>query len=77
MGTLLEVTWDVNARGFFVESKTESDSRLLYVDRTGGARTLRSSPTSIWAVPSHDGTKIAFPEVTFRSNVLLLNFSER
>jgi hypothetical protein len=77
MGALLGVSWDANARGFFVESKVESDYRLLHVDRTGAARTLRSSPTPIWAVPSHDGTKLAFPAVTFRSNILSLNFSER
>jgi len=48
----------------------ESGYSLLYVDLKGHAKTLRDSPTPIWAVPSHDGTKLAFPAVTFRSNVL-------
>jgi hypothetical protein len=77
MGALLGAVWDMNARGFFVESRTESDYRLLYVGRTGDAKTLRSSPAPIWAVPSHDGTRIAFPQVAFRSNVLLLDSSQR
>ena len=69
-GTLLGPMWAVDGRGLFVESKTESGYSLLYVDLKGRARTLRDSTTPIWAVPSHDGTKLAFPAVTFRSNVL-------
>jgi DNA-binding winged helix-turn-helix (wHTH) protein/Tol biopolymer transport system component len=69
-GTLLGPMWAVDGRGLFVESKMESGYSLLYVDLKGHAKTLRDSPTPIWAVPSHDGTKLAFPAVTFRSNVL-------
>jgi len=69
-GTLLGPTWAADGRGLFIESKTDAGYNLLYVDLKGHARTLRESTTPIWAVPSHDGTKLAFPAVTFRCNVL-------
>ena len=70
LGTLLGPMWAADGRGLFIESKTDAGYNLLYVDLKGHAKSLRESPTPIWAVPSHDGTKLAFPAVTFRSNVL-------
>lgn len=69
-GALLAARWDVDGRGFFVESRKEAAYNLVYVDREGRAGLLRQSATPIWGIPSHDGAKLAFPEVTFRSNVL-------
>jgi DNA-binding winged helix-turn-helix (wHTH) protein/dipeptidyl aminopeptidase/acylaminoacyl peptidase len=70
-GTVLGVTWDVTGDRFFVECKTEAGYNLVYADRKGQAKALRTSFAPIWAVPSHDGSKLAFPEVTFRSQLML------
>jgi hypothetical protein len=53
-----------------VETKTESGYSLLYIDLKGHARVLRESGAAIWGVPSHDGRRLAFPDVTMRTSVL-------
>lgn len=69
-GALLGANWSTDGRGFFVESRTVSGYLLLFVDLSGHVKLLRESRTPIWGAPSHDGTKLAFPWVTFRNNVL-------
>jgi dipeptidyl aminopeptidase/acylaminoacyl peptidase len=68
-GAVREPTWSTDGKGFYVETKTASGFDLLYVDRAGRATVLRQSPNVIWAVPSRDGKKLAFPAPTVRSNV--------
>jgi WD40-like Beta Propeller Repeat len=68
-GEVCEPTWSSDAKGFFVETKTTTGYDLLYVDLAGHAKLLRQSPIAIWGVPSRDGKKLAFPNVTVASNV--------
>ena len=67
-GASLGANWSTDGRGFFVESRTVSGYLLLFVDLSGHVKLLRESRTPIWGAPSHDGTKLAFPWVTFRNN---------
>ncbi|MFP5228830.1 MAG: winged helix-turn-helix domain-containing protein [Acidobacteriota bacterium] len=69
-GTPLGANWSSDGRGLFVETRTDSAYNLLYVDLQGRVRLLRESPTPIWGISSHNGTMLAYPAVTFRSNVL-------
>jgi DNA-binding winged helix-turn-helix (wHTH) protein/Tol biopolymer transport system component len=68
-GTILKPTWSPDARGFYVESKTEIGYSLLYVDRAGHVRVLKDTPNPVWGVPSRDGTKLAFVDQSSSKNV--------
>jgi DNA-binding winged helix-turn-helix (wHTH) protein len=69
LGVPLDANWAANGQGLFVETKTESGYSLLYIDLKGHARVLRESGAAIWGVPSHDGRRLAFPDVTMRTSV--------
>jgi len=69
--------WAVDGKGFYVQTKNASGFNLLYVDRAGHAILLRQSANSIWAVPSRDGKKLAFPSLTVRRNVWISHSSLR
>ncbi|HEX3659983.1 MAG TPA: winged helix-turn-helix domain-containing protein [Acidobacteriaceae bacterium] len=60
-GVVLQPTWLPDGKGFFVETHTAAGYALVYANRGGRANLLRQSPELIWAVPSRDGKKIAFP----------------
>jgi Tol biopolymer transport system component len=68
-GSPLGIHWARDGRALFVESRTESGYNLEYVDFEGHSTVLQASRALIWAVPSPDGTKIAFPAHTEDSNV--------
>lgn len=68
-GEVREVTWSTHAEGFFVEAKTTTGYNLVYVDFAGHTKLLLHSPIAIWAIPSRDGRKLAFPVLTVTSNV--------
>jgi len=55
----------------FVEAATGSAYSLLYVDLHGRTTFLYQNDDPIWAVPSRDGKKIAFPKRTMNRNVWL------
>jgi DNA-binding winged helix-turn-helix (wHTH) protein/Tol biopolymer transport system component len=63
-GTVLEPTWAPNGKDFFVETHTDTGYNLLYLDHEGHITTLRQSSDLIWAVPSRDGKRLAFPGLT-------------
>jgi DNA-binding winged helix-turn-helix (wHTH) protein/Tol biopolymer transport system component len=68
-GSPLGVHWTRNGRALFVESRTDNGYDLIEFDLDGRSTVLHTSPMLIWAVPSPDGTKIAFPDATINSNV--------
>jgi len=68
-GEVREATWSPDAKGFFVETKTTTGYNLAYVDLAGRVKLLRQSQIAIWAIPSRDGKKLAFPGLTVASNV--------
>lgn len=68
-GEVREATWSTGAKGLFVETKTTRSYNLVYLDLAGHTKLLRQSPIAIWAVPSRDGKKLAFPGLTVSSNV--------
>jgi len=70
LGIPLDANWAADGQGLFVEARTELGYNLLYIDLKGHPTVLRESRTPIWGVPSHDGSRLAFPAVTLRSNVL-------
>jgi DNA-binding winged helix-turn-helix (wHTH) protein/Tol biopolymer transport system component len=68
-GIILKPTWSPDARGFYVESKTDIGYSLLYVDRAGHVKVLRDTPNPIWGVPTRDGAKLAFVDQSASKNV--------
>jgi len=68
-GVVLQSTWAAGGKGFYVETQTATGYDLVYMDRSGHAKLLRTSPTLIWGIPSRDGKKLAFPGLTTRGNV--------
>ena len=68
-GTTLGANWSRDGKTLFVECKTEAGFELLSMDLSGHIRHLRDSPSLIWAVPSRDGGKIAFPGLSLSSSV--------
>ena len=70
-GLVLDPTWSPDARGFYVESRTDLGYSLLFVDRSGHATVLRETPNPTWGVPSRDGKKLAFVDQSATSNVWL------
>lgn len=68
-GTTLGANWAIDGRTLFVECKTKEGFELLSMDLAGQIRLLRSSPSLIWAVPSRDGQKVAFPSLSLSESV--------
>jgi hypothetical protein len=67
------LVWAANGEGWYAVERTPLGLVMFYVD-AGGAHSwelLRSSH-ALWAVPSPDGRKIAFPQDTPWSNVYLV-----
>lgn len=68
-GAPLGAEWTQDGKDLFVETRTGSDLELLYLSHDGRTQVLRKAPSVIWAVPSPDGARIAFPEYITNSNV--------
>lgn len=61
-GIVLDSVWRADGKGFFVETHDAAGYALLSVDaQHSRTNLLRQSPELIWAVPSRDGKKLAFP----------------
>jgi DNA-binding winged helix-turn-helix (wHTH) protein/Tol biopolymer transport system component len=71
-GTVYEAAWAADGASLFVETRTTEGFELLYVDLAGHITLLRKSQISIWAVPSRDGKKLAFPGLSTSRNVWTL-----
>jgi hypothetical protein len=67
------LVWAANGQGWYAVEKTPLGVVMFYVDPDGAHswELLRSS-TELWAVPSPDGSKIAFPQGSLWSNVYLV-----
>ncbi len=70
-GTILGSVWAADGKGVFVEAKNESAYDLLFADMSGHIKVLREAIHPIWASPSRDGKKIAFPSLIINNNVWL------
>jgi len=68
-GTVLGVNWATDNRSLFVQCRTEKGSQLIYRDFAGNKTLLPESSLLLWAVPSPDGRRIAFPGRTISRNV--------
>jgi hypothetical protein len=73
MKNLGGLVWAANGEGWYAVEKTPMGLVMFYVD-ADGARSweLLRSWTVLWAVPSPDGRRIAFPQDMPRSNVYLV-----
>ena len=72
-GTTLGANWALDGKSLFVECRTETGFELVSLDFAGHAKSLRQSSSLIWAVPSRDGRKLAFPSATVSSSVWTWN----
>ena len=68
-GTVLGANWASDNQSLFVQCRTEKGSQLIYRDFAGHKTLLAESPLLLWAVPSADGRRIAFPGRTISRNV--------
>lgn len=68
-GIVLQPAWSPDGKGFFVETHTPTGYALVYADRKGHATLLRQSPELIWAAPSRDGKRLAFPLPVLDRNI--------
>jgi len=73
MKNLYDLVWAANGEGWYAVEVTPLGRVLLYVDAEGAhSWELARSSMVLWAVPSPDGRKIAFPQDTPWSNVYLV-----
>jgi DNA-binding winged helix-turn-helix (wHTH) protein/Tol biopolymer transport system component len=71
-GSILGSNWAADGKSLFVECRTEVGFELVSIDLAGHVKSLRESSTLIWATPSRDGRKIAFPGLTISRDVWAL-----
>jgi Tol biopolymer transport system component len=73
MKDLNGVVWAANGEGWYAVEKTPLGPVMFFVDASGAhSWELARSSMALWAVPSPDGRKIAFPQDTPWSNVYLV-----
>jgi serine/threonine protein kinase len=73
MKNLFGLVWAANGEGWYAVEITPLGWVMFYVDADGAhSSELLRSPMGLWAVPSPDGRKIAFPQDTSWSNVYLV-----
>lgn len=65
------VVWAADGHGWFVSSQAERGAILSYADSRGNTTTLLAALGLIYAVPSPDGRRIAFPYWKSNSNAWL------
>ncbi len=70
-GTPSSVSWAADGKGWYVTTDTGAGTLMLYVNPQGESRILRIAPQGTWAVPSPDGSKLAFIDQAVDSNVWL------
>jgi Tol biopolymer transport system component len=72
--SLESVTWDTTGKGFFVTSHQGNRSALLHVTLDGKVRVLRRQAyfADTWALPSPEGTHLAFSDWTPAGNIWML-----
>ncbi len=68
-GTLVGSSWAADGQSLFVQCRTKDGFELVHLDRSGKVTLLHKSSVPIWAIPSRDGRRIAFPERTSSNNV--------
>ncbi|WP_161570938.1 winged helix-turn-helix domain-containing protein [Granulicella sibirica] len=68
-GTPLGAGWAADGRSLYVQCRTDDGFQLLDLDLRGAAKVLRKSTVPLWAIPSRDGKKIAFPGYSTSDNV--------
>lgn len=69
------IDWDAHQTGLYLSSRTkDGGAALLHVDLQGNIRKLLQEPIwySLWGIPSPDGRHLAFPHLTFHSNVWMM-----
>jgi len=74
-GTVLGANWAPSQQALFVEARTQTGYSLLYAGLDGQTSLLRSQDSPVWGVPSRDGSRVAFPALTSRTNVSLKRLS--
>ncbi|MBV8570494.1 MAG: protein kinase [Acidobacteriaceae bacterium] len=67
------VDWAASGQEWYVVEKRPLEMVLFDVESDGHSRELLKSTNMLWAVPSPDGRKIAFPEDATSSNVWMIN----
>lgn len=63
-GTAFSAHWSSDGKALFVEAYKAPSYELVWLTLDGRASLLQQSRDLIWAVPSPDGKKIAFPALT-------------
>ncbi|HYP07859.1 MAG TPA: protein kinase [Bryobacteraceae bacterium] len=68
---VLNLDYAADGKGFFAGQTTPTETRLLYIDLAGKASLLwrQAGTSSVWAVPSPDGRRVAMMVYTDDSNV--------
>jgi Tol biopolymer transport system component len=67
--------WSPDSTGWYISSPAADGAVLTFVRRTGEVIKLRNQPGSLtsWAVPSHDGKRLAILEWTVTSNAWMID----
>jgi DNA-binding winged helix-turn-helix (wHTH) protein/Tol biopolymer transport system component len=68
-GVMLSASWAPDGNALYVESRDQHSFKLLYLPLNGPPKLLRESQSTIWAVTSRDGSKLAFPEDRLTTNL--------
>ena len=66
------VVWAADGKNWFVSTQNEHGSTLYWVEPNGSAKELYQSTGLIFAVPSPDGKRVAFPDFTGVGNVWMM-----
>jgi Tol biopolymer transport system component len=62
------ISWSADGKGWYVAADMGAGSSILYVSLQGASHVLHETPWSTWAVPSPDGSKLAFVDQAVDSN---------
>ena len=68
-GNIRGTSWAPDSRGFYVQTAMDRGHALLYVDRSGTIKLLRKTDFVTWGVPSRDGKKLAFVDLSPYTNI--------
>ncbi|MBV8866295.1 MAG: serine/threonine-protein kinase [Acidobacteriaceae bacterium] len=66
------LVWAASGQAWYVVERTSLGPVLFYVDSDGHSWELLRSPNMLWAIPSPDGRRIAYPAETTSSNVWVM-----
>ncbi len=76
-GMLSGISWSADGEGWYIATDTAGGTSIVYVNQLGESHTLRASPSSTWAVPSPDGSKLAFVDQAVDSNVWMWQIEQK